>query len=161
MNLCFCPSREICFELLILILIPEIIISTPDPWTVDSTSDYIVESSGDIKKKKKKKKAENEEQKHTSPSIGVITLTMKWTLCPKQGQDCQRSKIHSVRSILESDKKNRLKVEGWEKIHRADSNHKRSRVAILMSGEKEVKTNRKSNNKKARILEGRIINTRS
>lgn len=54
MNLCFCPSREICFELLILILIPEIIISTPDPWTVDSTSDYIVESSGDIKKKKKK-----------------------------------------------------------------------------------------------------------
>lgn len=108
-----------------------------------------------------KKKAENEEQKHTSPSIGVITLTMKWTLCPKQGQDCQRSKIHSVRSILESDKKNRLKVEGWEKIHRADSNHKRSQVAILMSGEKEVKTNRKSNNKKARILEGRIINTRS
>lgn len=66
-----------------------------------------------------------------------------------------------MRSILESDKKNRLKVEGWEKIHRADSNHKRSRVAILMSGEKEVKTNRKSNNKKARILEGRIINTRS
>lgn len=80
-----------------------------------------------------KKKTEKTKSKSTkgSPTIGIITLTVKQTLCPKQGQDCQRSKIQLQEGYLRATDKNGLKVKGWEKIHHADSNHKRSRVAIL------------------------------